>query len=161
MSRRLIERGLWSATAVTLSATLLLLHRETSRASAGAPATLPSFVPALERPTVDSLEEAVSDVAEHDLFRPDRSMAPAQEAMPGPALATMTPLVARPRLVLRGVLGGPPWDALVEGLPGRDGAVVMRAGQTIAGITIRSVRPDTVLARGFDTTWALTLGRSW
>ena len=70
------------------------------------------------------------------------------------------PMVAgKPKLILRGVLGGPPWDALIDGVPGHDGALVVRVGQTVAGFTVRAVRRDTVFIRGFDTTWALTLGR--
>jgi hypothetical protein len=67
----------------------------------------------------------------------------------------------KPMLRLRGLVGGPPWDALIEGIPGHEGAVVARVGQTLGGITVRAVRRDTVIARGMDTTWKLTIGRSW
>jgi hypothetical protein len=65
----------------------------------------------------------------------------------------------KPRLVLRGILGGPPWDALIEGIPGREGSAVVRTGDKLAGLLIRSVRRDTVVVRGADTTWKLTMGR--
>jgi hypothetical protein len=164
MNGRSVRIGLWLTTTAALAVTFAVL-RDAGRGSSTPIPQLPVALLVPPRVTAELLEQAVSDVAERNLFRPERAMAEASSAPPagiGPAMGPPAPMASgRPRLTLRGVLGGPPWDALIDGIPGREGAVVMRAGETQAGITIRAIRRDTVLARGFDTTWALTLARSW
>jgi hypothetical protein len=167
MSRRALERVLWTTTLAAGLASPILRARTRARVE-GPPVAAPArarLVPPV-LPTADSLESAAETIAADNLFRPDRSPAdpaPAAAAAPAPGMPPVgfQPPSTKPRLVLRGILGGPPWDALIEGLPGREGAIVARAGQTISGLTIRAVRRDTVFVRGFDTTWTLTLGRSW
>jgi hypothetical protein len=63
--------------------------------------------------------------------------------------------------VVRGLIGGPPWSVIVEGIPGVDGSSVIRAGQPIGGIALRAVRRDTIILQGNDTTWKLTVRRAW
>jgi hypothetical protein len=60
--------------------------------------------------------------------------------------------------VLRGIVGGPPWQAIVDGIPGIPDGSVLKAGQTFEKYVIRSVSKDTVIVQGPDTTWHLTLG---
>jgi hypothetical protein len=164
MNARLVRIGLWITTVAGLAVTFTVL-RDAGRNSSPAIPQMPRALLVPPRASAELLEQAVSDVAERNLFRPERAMAEASSAPMaaiGPTMGVPAPMTpGRPRLTLRGVLGGPPWDALIEGIPGREGAVVMRAGETQAGVTIRAIRRDTVLARGFDTTWALTLARSW
>lgn len=161
MSGRLVERTLWTGAAAVAIAALFALRAGAGDVNGLTIPALPAVAPAPQRPTTDSLEEAVGVISEHNLFRPERAMADEQQAAPVAMGMPMPPAVNRPRLVLRGVLGGPPWDAVIDGIPGREGAVVIRAGQSVAGVTVRTIRRDTVHARGFDTTWTLTLGRSW
>jgi hypothetical protein len=160
MTRRRIERGLWLVAAAATSVSIVALRAGDTDVSDVTIPVLPTAMLALPRATVDSLEQAVGDIGKRNLFRPERAMADVR-SVPTVVGAPMPAISTRPRLLLRGVLGGPPWDALVEGIPGHEGAVVMRAGQTLAGITIRAIHRDTVFVRGLDTTWTLTLGRSW
>jgi hypothetical protein len=120
---------------------------------AGAPA-LPRMARAA---SADTLQAAAEDIIDGNLFRADRSSAEAAITAV-PATIGVPTVSTKPRLVLRGMLGGPPWDVIVDGVPGHDGALVIRVGQTAAGLTVRALRRDTVIVRGFDTTWALTLG---
>jgi hypothetical protein len=159
-----IERALWVAAIAAATGGTVSLRVSTARAlAASRPGVLPAVAAAPPRPSTDSMESAVETIADHNLFRPERASAeepaqgpaPVQMGMPMPAPST------KPRLVLRGVIGGPALEAIIEGIPGHDGAVVLRAGQSVGGITLRSVRKDTAYARGFDTTWALPLARSW
>jgi hypothetical protein len=162
MNRLHLERILWSIAGVAACATIFRLR--SGSATDSHLTQLSAVAPQPQWIAADALEEAVGEITEGHLFRPERAMAEEGEASStSPTLTLMpsSPPQRRPRLVLRGVLGGPPWDAVIEGIPGREGAVVMRAGQTLAGVTVRAVHRDTVLARGFDTTWTLTLGRSW
>lgn len=126
-------------------------------------AALP-VVPALTIivPTTDSLLDAVGVVRELELFRPERAGldSHASQATSGMG-ASMIPSMPtiRPPLVLRGLVGGASLEAIVEGLPGVEGATVLRAGETVAGITLRAVRRDTAILVGKDTTWKLTVRR--
>jgi hypothetical protein len=161
MSRRPIEQGLWLVTIVATAVGIVTLRAGGSLAMATSSASqLPAAAVAPERAAPESLEVAVGDIADRNLFRPERASAEEREATARPPVPGAIAPTPRPRLVLRGVLGGPPWDAVIEGIPGREGAIVVRAGQSISGITVRSVHRDTVHVRGFDTTWALTL-RTW
>lgn len=158
-----LERALWLAALLALVAgTVEALRRSARLLSAASSTLLPAIAVAPARPSADSLESAVIEIADRNLFRPERASAERHEsAQPTRPMVMPQPPSAKPRLVLRGMLGGPPWDAIIEGIPGREGSVVLRAGQSLGGITMRAVRRDTAYARGFDTTWTLTLARTW
>ena len=79
-------------------------------------------------------------------------------AQPPPAPPPAPP---RPALALAGILGGPPWNALIEGIPGREGGVLLAVGDSAGGIRFMALRGDTVLLAGFDTTWTLTARQAW
>ncbi len=74
-----------------------------------------------------------------------------------------TPPAPKPALVLVGIV----WDsgrdptALVEGLPGADGPRPVRSGETIAGLRVKTIKPDRVVITGLDTTWTLTVREPW
>jgi hypothetical protein len=103
-------------------------------------------------------------VVEGDPFRSDRRPAPlpysrAAEGQPPPPPEPSAP--PNPALVLRGTVGGPVWEALIEGIPGREGSTLVRSGELIAGLTVQRVSRDTVVVRGRDTAWTLTVGQPW
>jgi len=74
-----------------------------------------------------------------------------------PGAPPMPPPVPRPPLTLAGLLLGPPHAALIEGLPGSDGARLMRAGERVGDYVLRSIATDHVVVAGRDTTWTLRL----
>jgi hypothetical protein len=134
-----------------------------------APAVVTSFAlaPALPRFVArDSLHVAVAAVIDSDPFRASRRPAtvayrPDLEGVPAPVVVKPP----RPSLVLRGVVGGPSWQAVLEGIPGRTGGVVVRRGDVIGSphqlLKVQSIGPDTVIIQGADTTWRLTVTRAW
>jgi hypothetical protein len=158
---RRVERALWSCAAIALAAGLLGLRAAERTGVAAGAMVLPVVDVAVERPTSGSFEAAVGAIAAHNLFRAERASAEEGESSASSGPTGMTVPSNKPHLVLKGVLGGPPWDAIVEGIPGREGAVVIRVGESVAGVTVRAVRHDTAYVRGFDTTWALPLARTW
>jgi hypothetical protein len=162
MTRRFLERALWFGAVFATCGGLLVFRTTTVNALASTRiSALPAVGASVARATADSLESAVGDIADRNLFRPERTSAQEREVSPPTGVAMTLGAVPKPRLILRGVLGGPPWDAIIEGIPGRDGSVVVRAGESVGGITVRSVGRDTVRVRGLDTTWTLTLARTW
>jgi hypothetical protein len=160
MSARWMERALWISAVAGVMTGIVALRRPVTIAHDATRG--PIAVPSIARPDSDALEEALGVIYEANVFRPDRKgvdlteLAPAtQGGVPQPSKPP------KPVLVLRGLLGGPPWDALVEGVPGREGAMVLRAGQTTEGLTLKAIRHDTVFIKGMDTTWKLILRRGW
>jgi hypothetical protein len=63
---------------------------------------------------------------------------------------------SRPTLVLKAIVGGPPWQAAVDGIPGQPPGTVVRAGMRFEHLVIRLVSRDSVVVQLPDTTWALT-----
>jgi hypothetical protein len=72
------------------------------------------------------------------------------------------PLPPKPVLVLTGIA----WDrtspsAILEGVPGVDGPRVVRAGESLNGLLIRTIARDRVIVSGMDTTWTLRVREPW
>ncbi|MDB4878329.1 MAG: hypothetical protein JWM41_4775 [Gemmatimonadetes bacterium] len=65
----------------------------------------------------------------------------------------------RPVMTLKAIVGGPPWQAVVDGIPGQPPGVLVRQGTTLDKLAIRSVTRDSVVIQGPDTTWVLGFGR--
>ena len=99
-------------------------------------------------------DTAMHEIVEGNVFRRDRSPA---EAMAQPTPSIPKPVIQRPHLELRGLMGGPPWEVLLEGMPGHQSSVLMRVGQSIGGIKLTAVNTGAVVLRGADTVWHLTL----
>jgi hypothetical protein len=154
-----LERGLWGATAVAVIVTALGV-RAVRAISATSARPILSAAAEPRRLDADSITQAVAYVVANDPFRLSRH--PATVAY-SPALEGLAPPVVvrppRPNLVLRGIVGGPPWSAILDGLPGRDGSVLMRRGDSVGTLVVRAVGRDTVTIKGADTTWRLTVKR--
>jgi hypothetical protein len=114
-------------------------------------------------PTPRVLDSAAKAIARSDPFRLERrpssvAYGSEQEGVP---VAPAPPKPPKPSLALAGIVGGPPWAALIDGVPGRSGSVVVHAGDTLAGLRVRSLGPNGITITGLDTTWKLTLKRPW
>lgn len=69
---------------------------------------------------------------------------------------------ARPTLVLKGTVGtARALVALISGIQGRDEAVVVRQGDTLAGVRIQLLTRDSVVVRAPDTAWVLRPRAGW
>lgn len=97
-------------------------------------------------------------------FRLDRAPAPIGFNQPGMMMPGMQPVYVpppppRPPLAVTGIVG-PPWQAVMEGIPGREGtSVVVRRGDVFGDLRIRDVTRTTVVVSAPDTTWRLTVRR--
>ena len=162
MTRR-VERSLWLLTALFgalaiagwRSAGPLVVDASRSdarRAADGARASSP-----VAAAVVATLAESITA---RDPFRLDRRpSAVGFGAQSGPT-QIVPDQSRRPQLLLSGVFG-PPWQAVLEGIPGRDGSVVVRVGDVFGELRVRSIRRDTVVVQGADTTWKLTVRHLW
>ena len=67
----------------------------------------------------------------------------------------------RPVLVLKAIVGGPPWQAVIDGIPGQPAGTLAQQGNRFDKLTIRLVTRDSVVVQGTDTAWVLSFrGRS-
>lgn len=159
MNALLGERAIWVTTVIVVAGTGLILRPAHERA----PSLAPTVPPASAEPhqlNPDSLARATAFLVANDPFRLSHQPAtvaysPALEGVAPPPVARPP----RPNLVLRGIVGGPPWSAIVDGVPGRDGSTLLRRGDSVASYVIRAVGRDTVTLKGADTTWQLTVKR--
>jgi hypothetical protein len=109
----------------------------------------------------DSASTLAALVTDADPFRVDRhpTDVPFRPLQPGPA-ATAPPPV-RPVLTLSGIVGGPPWAAVITGVPGHPESVVVHAGDTVGGLRIRVVTASNLVVSGTDTVWRLRIQHPW
>lgn len=131
-------------------------------APVGAALNRPSPVPRIPDPVsfsyaAESLGHAVTA---RDLFRATRR----------PALTMYDPIRAvqpvveappKPMLVLVGIVAGAEPSAVIEGFPGTEGSRVVRIGDVIAGLRVRSIGPAGVRVTGMDTVWTLKVREPW
>jgi hypothetical protein len=62
----------------------------------------------------------------------------------------------RPVLVLKAIVGGPPWQAVIDGIPGQPPGTFAKQGTRFDKLTIRAVTRDSVIVQGTDTAWVLS-----
>lgn len=156
MKRWILERVLWTIAGTAGVATVVLMVLN-SRASSPGETPLPSMKGVQMYDAAQLLEAAdhLSSTDSASLDREDSGLIP-----DAPMMAPRSEQVTPPfQLQLSGVSGGPPWRAIVSGIPGRDGGVVVSAGDTLGGIKVRAIKRDTLIVQTSDSTMTLTLRR--
>lgn len=159
MSASKMELALW-AVAVALAAigVASALH-----AATGGDSVSPRALPAGRSLAAQAAAlPGPGEIVDHDVFRLVRRPSPVayRPELEGVAPPPPPPKL-RPPLALSGILGGPPWEALVDGFPGHDASLMVRKGDVVGTLRVRSVSADSVVIAGEDTTWRLGLRRSW
>lgn len=119
---------------------------------ASAAATKAGAVPGFSDDTTDY----ATFVVENDLFRLANVPSAVRFSAATEGTGATQPAMVRPQLTVKAIIGGPPWQAMVDGIPGAASTIV-RSGQVVGPLTIRNVGRDTVTVQGMDTTWKLTL----
>jgi hypothetical protein len=115
-------------------------------------------------PADSAIAESADTLVENDPFRLANEPAsirfdPRTESGTSAATMFVAPPPLRPTLTLRAIVGGPPWQAIVDGIPGEPNGAVVGRGDVFGRIAVVAVKRDTVLLRGSDTTWILTFRR--
>ena len=113
--------------------------------------------------TVDAeeLADMSAQVVEQDPFRLERHPSGVPFlSEPENQIETQKPQQPpRPALAVSGIVGGPPWIAILTGVPGRAGAAVVREGDSFADLVVRSVSQHGVVVSAPDTVWRLVMRR--
>jgi hypothetical protein len=161
MTRRsVVEIALWVG-AAALAAAAMIGWRGAVTTVPASPALAVGTVAAPRVLSAAALARAQVAVAEHDPFRLERRPASVAYSPELEGAPPTPPGPPKPVLVLKGTVGGPPWQGVLEGIPGREGSVLVRKGDTLGGLRVRSVERDAVVVQGMDTTWRLTVRRLW
>lgn len=109
----------------------------------------------------DSIGEAAGNAVANDPFRlanrPATMRFDARTEGAGPG--ALPPPSVRPAFVLKAIVGGPPWQAIVDGIPGQPMGTIVRTGVVFDKLTVRAITRDTVVIQAPDTTWKLTIKR--
>ena len=141
------------AVPIVLAGWMVLAPGSGSRGNTGSggPAGVESLI------TPQPLDPLVSAAQKVAPFRPDGRPS---RVMYDPA-RTVVPEYAppKPALVVSGVVDGAAPLVVLEGIPGRDGPVLLGVGDTLAGLKIRRIKGGSVTITGMDTTWVLTIRR--
>lgn len=138
-------------------------RRWSSALSAAASATLsiPTVRPSRVDSVTERLDSARSSLVDNDMFRLANAPASVRydPASDGPAIsgssAPVAPPPFRPAMTLKAIVGGPPWQAIIDGLPGQPPGTIARTGSTFDRLTVRAVTRDSVIVQGPDTSWVL------
>jgi len=109
----------------------------------------------------ESLNVLANRIVAADAFRISRRPSPVPFGTAGDAAEAAVPKPPKPALVLSGIVGGPPWIGVVDGVPGHDQGVTVQSGDTLGGLRIRSITKHLVLITGLDTVWRLTVHQPW
>jgi len=118
--------------------------------------------PSLPTPaTISALNRSAGQIVANNPFRLSRRPASVRYAryVTPVAQSEDAPPRLRPRLVLKGIVGGPPWQAIIDGLPGAPPGTVVSVGNSFQSLTISAIARDAVMVQGADTTWRLTLSK--
>jgi hypothetical protein len=112
----------------------------------------------------DSLEAVLAEAEEltvtNDPFRLANAPAsvrfnPTSDNVAGGSVAIVAPPL-RPTMTLKAIVGGPPWQAIVDGIPGQPQGTLVRAGNAFDKLVARAVTRDSVVIQGPDTAWVLS-----
>lgn len=159
MKTRIVERLAWAA-ACMLGVVGTSVFRHDAATLSGSPDQ------SVRMHQSSRLEEAtptgtVERIVARDPFRLDRrpadvpfdpDPAPNDPPPPPPPRASVPVLIG---------IAGPPWQAVLEGVAGRDRAVVVRAGTRLGDLTVARITADTVFLDAPDTSFTLTVRRAW
>jgi hypothetical protein len=157
----IIERSLMLAAAIGMLSAAARWHGATSTTVVAPPPAAPTRT-AAPMPSDSALAEAEDLTVSNDPFRlsntpPDVRFDPAAEN--GSGARGFAPPPVRPAFVLKAIVGGPPWQAVIDGIPGQPAGTVIRQGAQYDKLVVRSVTRDSVIIAGPDTSWVLRFGR--
>jgi hypothetical protein len=155
--------GLWLTCIALMAATVHAIATSVRMDPVAVAAAVP--VPRIP-PLPDSalLQQAADSLRQRNPFRLDRMPTARPFGTPEPTEAPPVPVVAevqRPVASVVGIVGGPPWKALIEGLPGQETGALLAAGEEWNGFLVKWIRRDSVMLVTPDTTLILILKQAW
>lgn len=106
-------------------------------------------------------ESLSTGIISRDLFRAGRHPAAiAYDLLRGDQTVVTDP-IPKPVLALVGIVMGTERAALIEGIPGTEGVMVVRIGDYVGGLRVKSIDVAVVRLVGMDTVWTLKVREPW
>jgi len=104
--------------------------------------------------------ESIAAVVSRDPFRIGRRpVLPAYD--PLRLAEQLAPPAPKPTLLLVGLVSGADPSAVIEGLPSTEGSRILRVGDVVAGLRVKTISGNRVVIVGMDTTWVLEVREPW
>jgi hypothetical protein len=149
--------AMWVVTMLALIATTFVRWRRPD-APHVATLTIPAVLVTRDISNEPLLDSMASEIVSHDPFRLAHMPAHARYAVTTQSATGISPAAREspPAMTLKAIAGGPPWQALIDGVPGQAGAVLVRSGTVLDRLSIGSITRSGVVVRGSDTTWVLS-----
>jgi hypothetical protein len=163
MKRSTLEQALWGLASAASVVAILELKRPLPLLSLKLPEAInpPGKPRSFNGSALDAARRDVINGNPFRLARRPAAVAFGAEPAVQAAVAIQPPArPPKPQLRLRGIIG-PPWEAILDGMPQRPSGVVVRNGEVIADLQIRRITRDTLVVADADTVWVLTLDRPW
>jgi hypothetical protein len=151
------EGGVWLTLLAGVVAVAVAIARPIRNVTAAGLPSAPPVVVARRPAPVDSFSRVI---ARRNLFQPTRRPASVPYRLETP-VPVVPPGPPKPVLRLNGIIGGPAPSAIIEGIPGSDGPVVVRSGEVIGPLTVGKIESSSVRIGGMDTTWVLRVTAPW
>ena len=149
-------RVVWALAMCLMCAVAVIRWRDARRTFQRHSLLLPSQR-RLAADSLDTITDAAEIVIANDPFR--LANAPSTTRYDPTADETTgswaPPVVVRPVLTLKAIVG-PPWQALVDGIPGQPAGAIVRTGGVFDKLVARTVTRDSVVIQGPDTAWVLS-----
>lgn len=162
MKQAYFEFALWLIAAGAVFTTWKEIRRMNAPVTdaARSPAVETQLRPLRDRSAlVDSISSSAQFIAEHDPFRVGHQ--PSSTAY-GTAVVAQLPAASQTSPRLQGIVGAPGrLRIILSGIPGRDGNVVLQAGDSLDGYRVRRITMSSAVIAGRDTAWTLRLGNAW
>lgn len=150
--------GAWSVLVTGVIAMVFAMAAPVARPVVASPAF--HRTPPLLAPSYPAESLSVGIVS-RDLFRTGRHPAAIAYDLLRGDQAVVTDPTPKPLLTLVGIVMGEERAALIEGIPGTEGAMVVRIGDHIGGLRVRSIEAAVVRLVGMDTMWVLSVREPW
>jgi len=151
------SRGLWVVAMSILIVTTFARWRGRVP-SPSANLTIPVVHPGQPARDDTTLESLCTELVASDPFRLGRTPSLARYGS-GAAVSTVVSQAVReprPAMTLKAIAGGPPWQALIDGVPGHANALLVQPGTVLDRFRIGAITRTAVVVRGPDTTWVLS-----
>jgi len=161
VSARRWEIVCWSATGLFVLAAVIGARGAAVNGPDGESDALPAPERAITRS--DTGAAVITPVIANDPFRLVRHPSPIayRPELEGVAPPPPPPKPPHPVLTLSGILGGPPWQAMLEGVPGHDASTLVNVGDVLGVLRVQRITADSIVIVGEDTTWRLGVKRAW
>ena len=143
MSIRAIVIALWVVTVVALLTGAARYRSERARLDALAEPMRPKDDALPAWPDSTAFRSALDRLNRSKLF----GIVQVRSALSRDTMSRALSSVPQLQVLLHGIVGGPPWSAVISGLPGQPGPLVMRPGDSTSGVVVVRVTRDTAVLR--------------